>query len=391
MGQSLLVAQSGGPTAVINATLYGIIRECQSVGVFDRVLGVKGGFAGLRSGDWVDLLSWEEGILSRLPETPGIVLRSSRTAVSDSDLATVVALLRSRDVHHLLFIGGNGSMLTPLRLGEEARRQNYELLVLGLPKTIDNDLALTDHSPGYGSAARFVARAVQDCVWDLRSLPAEPVRIIEVMGRNTGWLAAAALLARRRQEDGPCLVLTPERTFSKQTFLTGLTHALQKYGGVVVVASEGLRTSAGTLLAEESGFIMRDDLGRPLPGYAAGVGHVLAKLVHTELGCRVRYDKPGVLQRSALAVSSTDRAEAELIGREGVRALLSGEAGKMLGFVREEGPYRVRVTSFPLESVAGVERVLPDSFFIGDTLNEEMVRAYAEPLIGEPLTDYQAP
>jgi ATP-dependent phosphofructokinase / diphosphate-dependent phosphofructokinase len=386
---SLVIMQSGGPTAVINATLYGIVDEARRTNKFSQIWGANGGFEGLRNGTWLNFETFTDATLQAMRNYPGIALKSSRTAVDDEAISQVLRLFKERSVQHLLVVGGNGSMLTPLRLFRAAEQERCDLFVLGVPKTVDNDLVLTDHSPGYGSAARFIARAVQDAIWDLNALPGESVRILEVMGRNTGWLAAASLLVGQLEGGAPDYVLTPEQPFDEEKLLLQLEADLRQDKKVFIVASEGLRTPTGEFVAERSGFIMKDKLGRPNPGFTSGVGHVLAQLIHTRLGCRVRYDKPGVLQRSGLAVSTTDRDEAELIGREALLALLRGESGKMIGFIRNERPYSVRTALFPLEEIAGLERLMPPEFFQRGELDLAMVRSYIGPLIGKPLTKYE--
>lgn len=386
---SLIILQSGGPTAVINATLYGIISEAQRTKKFSRIFGAVAGFEGLSAGNWVDVTGIAEQNIEIFKSTPGMALGSSRSQVDEKALHHVVDRLVQHSVDCVLVIGGNGSMLTPLGLYRIAGARGYALRVLGVPKTVDNDLIRTDHSPGYGSAARVIARAVQDSVWDLKTLPAESVRIMEIMGRNTGWLAAAAWLAGDPGESGPDYVLTPEVTFHHELFLQRIGADLKRNRRIFITAAEGLRTDAGTFLAEESGFVMKDKIGRVNPGFTSGVGHVLAKLIYDRFGCRVRYDKPGTLQRSGLDVSLTDRAEAELIGRNAVTALLEGESGKMIGFIRRPGPYRTETGLFPLEEVAGKERTIPAEFYVADRLNPAMVRDYVGPLIGEPLQQYK--
>ncbi len=243
---ALLVGQSGGPTAVINASLAGILEEAAQHSAIDRLYGMVNGLEGALAGHLLDLTGESPQTVQALRTTPGASLGSCRRKFRAEDEEALFALLARHDVRYFLYAGGNDSMDTCQRVREAARCRGYELHVVGVPKTIDNDLARTDHCPGYGSAARFVAQTTRDAgldLWSLRTFV--PVAITEIMGRNAGWLVAAATLGRERPEDPPHLVYMPERPFREERFLADVMCVYRELGYVSVVISEGVRDAAG--------------------------------------------------------------------------------------------------------------------------------------------------
>ena len=350
--RNAVILQSGGCTAVMNRSLRGVAGEALSSGAFARVYGSRRGVEGLVGGDLVNLGSLSRGAWARIARTPGAALGSTRTRVDADDLPAVARTLARRRITHLFLIGGNDSAETAVLLG------GLDLTVMSVPKTIDNDLVGTDHSPGYGSAARFVAMAVMGAGRDAESMGgASPVTVIEVMGRDTGWLAASSLLAKREERDAPHIVCVPETPVSEEAFLERMEDACRRFGFAVAVVAENARGPDG-VLGDHDGPLFVDDFGHP---YYPGAGRYLSALAQDRLRVRVRYEKPGTIQRSmAAVVSSTDAAEAERVGRAAVRFALDGHSGEMVSLVRQPGAaYACDFSTVPLSSVAGRVRTMP--------------------------------
>lgn len=377
--KSALVAHGGGPTPVLNATLLGVIEEARAVG-FRHLWAPLGGLAGIFRGELVDLLAIPQSKLQMLNRQCGSVIGSFRGKISGRDLDEIVYFFRTREIRYFFYTGGNGSMGTLGRVAAAARASGYELTSVGIPKTIDNDICETDHCPGFGSAARFAAVAVREIGLDQRALPT-PVSIIEVMGRNTGWLAAATLLARQRPGDPPHFIYVPETPFDADEFLGRVDRLLQEQGWVVGVVAEGLRDRAGRIIAGARGS-SRDAKGRPLAGDVAA--H-LARLVSQRLRVRARSEKPGLLCR-AFAQSPVDAAEAYSLGRFAVRSALKGHSEMMVALRRAPSKrYSCRLTLIPLDRVADKERLLLRKYLGKPGDIPEFYRAYVAPLIGPAL------
>nr|HEX5483514.1 diphosphate--fructose-6-phosphate 1-phosphotransferase [Terriglobia bacterium] len=378
---SALVAHGGGPTPVLNSTLLGVIREARAAD-FRHLWAPIGGLGGILRGDLIDLLAIPRSKLQKLSGQSGSAVGSFRGKISDSDLDEIIHSFRTREIHSFFYTGGNGSMGTLQRIAAAARASNYELTAVGVPKTIDNDICETDHCPGFGSAARFAAIAVREIGLDQRALPT-PVSIGEVMGRNTGWLAAATLLARQRQADPPHFIYVPEVPFNLDEFLGRVDRLLQKQGWVVGVVAEGLRDHAGRIIAGARGS-SRDAKGRPLAGDVAA--H-LARLVSQRLRVRARSEKPGLLCRAfAPCQSLVDAAEAYSLGRFAVRSALKGHSEMMVGLRRAFSKrYSCRLTLVRLDKVADQERFLPGKYLRKPGDIPESYRAYVAPLIGPAL------
>jgi 6-phosphofructokinase 1 len=380
--------QSGGSTAVLNRSLLGVVREAYRNEGFGEVFGAVHGLEGLLSRRLIDLSKQTKGQWSRIAHTPGAILGSSRRKLRPEDVPTALDVLSEYDIRFLFTIGGNDSAETAQRIGVEARAAGRPLTVINVPKTIDNDLALTDHSPGYGSAARFVALATMGAGRDAETMGEEsPVTIIEVMGRDAGWLAAAAALGRRSERDAPHLICVPEVPVEERRFLEGIEEAYRRFGFAVAVVAENARGVDGVLGGQQEPWYV-DEFGH---SYFEGAGHYLAALAGGGLGVRVRYERPGTIQRSMVAcVSSTDAREAEMVGRAAVRYVLQGVSGQMVTLVREgEEGYACSTGLAPLEEVAGKVQRLPEEYF--DPASQMATRAfldYARPLIGAPLPRY---
>lgn len=380
---NLLVAHGGGPTAVINASLAGVLAEAKRQRSVGKIFAARGGIEGVLKGDLIEL-DLSSADLEKLKRTPASAIGSCRYKVGEQDYETIAGVLRSKGIGYFLYTGGNDSMDTCLKLAEHAP----DCLVAGVPKTIDNDLAGTDHSPGYGSAARYIAVSTAELCLDIRALNIQ-ISVLEVMGRNAGWLAASASLARSLDPSFPAMILVPERPFEEAPFLAAAEKRWKEGKGFVVVVSEGLVDSNGNALGAERGKESVDAFGHALPG---GAALYLASLIRSKLGLRTRSEKPGLLGRvSRLLVSEIDLEEAELSGIESVKGLCEGKSGFMIGFKRlSSSPYRMEAVRIDLREVANVERKLPPSYIAPDGMDVTPAFAdYCRPLIGpDPLRDY---
>jgi len=389
-GGKLLVGQAGGATAVINSSLVGVIEEARRSQRFDAVWGMRRGAEGALEGEFVDLTSLDPNTLTALAATPGAALGSSRHRMTDGDAERVLDLCRRNDIRAVLYIGGNDSADTVHRLATTAAARGQELRSIAVPKTIDNDLPVTDHCPGYGSIARYVASATMDSAKDTESMPTMyPVKIIEVMGRDAGWVAAASALGKRTAQDAPHLVYVPERPLSSEQFVRDVQRVYGEVGHVVAVVTETMRDERGEPFADPRSSAGTDAFGHPL---LRGTADTMVRLVQDELGLRARYDKPGGLQRMAMwCASSVDLAEAAECGRAAVRLALDGVTDRMVTLVRDgDEPYRWSTSSAPLALIANRQKLLPDEFLTGDGRGvTDAFRRYAMPLLGpDPLPEY---
>ena len=383
--RNLLVAQSGGPTAVINNSLVGVIEEAKGRREIGIVIGAERGIEGVLSEHLLDLSREAPETLAALRQTPSAALGTSRHKLKGDDLERIVEVFRKYDVGYFCYIGGNDSMDTADRIGTLALERGYDLRVVGIPKTVDNDLMETDHCPGYGSAARFVASTLRDAGLDTEAGAAStPVKIIEIMGRHAGWLTAASVLAREgRAGAAPHLVYVPERAVTVDGILADVERVVRRLGMAVVAVSEGIHDPEGHFLAATSAAV--DAFGHQQLG---GVSAYLADQVTRATGLKARFEKPDTMQRaSTCLISSTDAQEAYDVGAAAVRAALAGETAQMVTLVREPGAeYRVHTGLVPLSRVANRERHLPEAYMAGPEEGAtEAFLDYARPLIGPPL------
>ena len=325
MKSNVLVVHGGGPTPVMNASLYGVITEAKRHPEIESVYGAIGGMEGIVKEQLLDLLTFEEEKLKLLLHTPGTAIGSSRYPVTEEDYQKIPEILEKYKIRYILPNGGNGTMDTCGKIYQACVKQGYEdIKVVGIPKTIDNDIAITDHTPGYGSAARYLAASVKEVAADVASLPIH-VCIIEALGRNAGWITAASALAREKEGDAPHLIYTPERPFNQEEFLEDVKKLYDKLGGVVVVVSEGLKKEDGTPIVEP---IFKTDRAV----YYGDVSAYLANLVVKRLGVKARSEKPGLCGRASIAWQSLiDRREAQEAGEEALRLALEGHTGVMVG------------------------------------------------------------
>jgi 6-phosphofructokinase len=392
-GRALLVGQSGGPTAVVNSSLAGVLAEAARQPGVSAVYGLRHGVEGLLAEDWMPLALDDPRLVAGLRATPSAALGSARHRLRDDDLDAALAVLRRHDVGYFLLIGGNDSADTTDRLGRAAVEAGYPLQAVAVPKTIDNDLPDTDHCPGYGSIARYVAVATQEAALDTAAMRrTDPIKLIEVMGREAGWVAAAAALGRERPRAAPHLVYLPERPVSVDAVLADVEGVYRREGYAIVVLSENQTEpiAGGVRVLGASGEPeWVDAFGHP---YYPSPAAFLCRLLRQQLGVRARYDKPGTLQRMARAlVSRVDEREAFAVGRAAVRAAVRGRGGNMVTLVRHSGPpYRVVTGLTPLAGVANRSRLMPTEF-LGPSADEATTAAFADyalPLLGTPLPRY---
>ena len=380
----LLVMQGGGPTPVLNASLFGVLDEAGRSAQFDALLGAQFGMEGLVRRDWIDLSSISSADLQRIRMTPGATLGSTRYKPTPDDFQQIIDRLRREDIRALLLIGGNGSLRGGHAIAEAAQELGYDLSVIGIPKTIDNDIPITDRCPGYGSAARYIAQSVRDLGMDVSALP-QPVSIFETMGRGAGWLAAASVLARFGEDSAPHLIYLPEKPFELSRFLASLDRVVKRLGYAIVVVSEGIQTADGKPVFEVGDATQRDALNRALPG---GVGSYLADVVTRELRIRCRCEKPGLCGRaSMLHVSAQDLADAELVGRMGVRGIVQGIRDQAVSLLplRDAGANENGCEFVPLSSMAG-DRKLPSDWIADEEAGvSEAFIQYARPIVDELL------
>lgn len=339
MNHNLLVGQSGGPTAVINGSLYGVVSEGLANPEIDNVIGMVNGIEGFLADHTIDMAPLKEnGELERIRTTPGSYLGSCRYKLpedlSDPVYPELFQKFTEKEISYFFYIGGNDSMDTVSKLSRYAATVGSDIRIIGVPKTIDNDLVLTDHTPGYGSAAKYVASTVREIAIDASVYDNKPsVTIVEIMGRHAGWLTAASALARKEAGDNPLLIYLPEAPFELAQFNDDLKKAFEKTANVIVCVSEGIRDHGGRFICEYSTEAQVDTFGHKM---LAGCGKILENYIRNQFGIKVRSVELNVNQRcSGLTVSGTDLNEAEMAGRFGVQAALDGHTGQMVAFERE--------------------------------------------------------
>jgi 6-phosphofructokinase 1 len=389
-GGTLVVGQSGGATTVINASLVGVVEGALAAG-FGRVLGMRHGIEGLLGDDLLDLGGQPAEVLAAVRRTPSAALGTGRYKLKAGDLERALAVLRRLDARALVYVGGNDSADTAHRLHAAARDGGDDLSVVAVPKTIDNDLPATDHCPGYPSLARFLGNAVRDATYDTLGAPRlYPVKVIEVQGRDAGWVAASGALGFDPAEaDLLPLLCLPERPFADAgALLAAIQARVAARGWSVAVVPETLRDEAGRHLGgDEPEYV--DAFGHP---YHASPGAAIVRLVATGLGLRARFDKPGTIARMSGALASpVDLEEAYALGRAAAECTAAGESDLMVTLIREsDDPYAWRIGTAPLAEVANAARLLPDEFVGADgTSVTDAFRRYALPLLGpDPFPVY---
>lgn len=385
--KNLIVGQSGGPTAVINSSLYGVVAEAlEHADSIGQVYGMVNGIEGFLEGNVLNFReALPDGKLEGLKYTPGAYLGSCRYKLPDSLEDPVFPQLFKKfeemEIGYFFYIGGNDSMDTVSKLSRYAEKIGSDIIVLGEPKTVDNDLTLTDHTPGFGSAARYVASTVREIALDASVYEAKSVTVIEIMGRHAGWLTAASVLARRFEGDNPMLVYLPETPFEEKIFLKQVEKALEKNCNVVVCVSEGIRDAKGMFICEYDHSVGKDRFGHKM---LAGCGKYLENLARDHFGLKARSVELNVSQRcSASMMSATDQQEAVMAGRFGVQAALKGETGKMISYVREsDEPYRISCGLEDVNDICNQEKTVPTDWITSDGSDlADAFLAYARPLI----------
>ncbi len=386
-----LIMQSGGCTPVLNRSLYGAVAEAfANPSVFGEVYGALYGIEGMLRGDLTPLSRISQDEWRRIANTPGAALGSTRRKPGSEDVELILDALRRHNICHWFIIGGNDSAWTGHQVGLAADAAGLPLSVVNIPKTIDNDLVLTDHTPGYGSAARFVALATMGAGRDAESMGiASPVTVMEVMGRDAGWLAAAAALGKRDERDAPHFIGIPELPIDATHFLDTMEDAYRRFGFAVAVVAENVRDTDGNPLGSQATPLHTDDFGH---AYYDGPARHLAALTAKRLGVRARHEKPGTIQRSMMdCVSSVDASEAELVGRHAVRCAAAGVRDVIVTLERHQSDdgYECGVGTAPLADVGGKVKRMPSEFF--DATSASAAPAflhYARPLIGAPLPHF---
>lgn len=387
---NFMILQGGGPTGVINASLAGAVRAAREMlGSTCRIWGALQGIDGLMENRVIDLRERDAACLEEISRSPGAALGSSRRTVRENEIERLLEVCCERDIRYVISIGGNGTMRGSHALAEVVRREGIELVLAGIPKTIDNDLFGTDFCPGYPSCARFYAQSIIDLASDIRSLPT-PVSVYEVMGRNAGWLAASTMLARNEPGDAPHHIYVPETPFSINRFLNDVQKVYDREGWVVMVVSEGLRDEKGEPIMQVRSNAEEDRYGTMPPG---DVGSYLAQRVTADLGLRARSEKPGLLARTSWQnLSSIDFEAAEQVGRFAVMEALNGETDFMASIsCKHSKSFELDYKRTPLNEVILEERILPVEYLTpsGNDV-QETFREYIEPLVGEPLRRHRS-
>jgi 6-phosphofructokinase len=378
-----IVAQSGGPTAVINASACGVIQEAFKHKEITGVYAGHNGILGVLNDEIYDLGKEDPRDVEGLMTSPASALGSCRHKVKkDEELARIVEVFRKHNIRYFFYAGGNDSQDTADKVNKLALREGYELICVGVPKTIDNDLAYTDHCPGYGSVIKYLATMTMEAGRDTEALyTSDTVNVIEAMGRNAGWIAAGTALARRDEEDAPHMILLPEAPFDKDKFTARVDYFLKKIGRCVIVVSEGTQNPDGTYIAEQKGDFAKDAFGHVQLG---GAAFFVKELVEREVKVKARFAIPSTIQRTGIHFASlTDSKEAYMVGQRAVQLALQGVSGKMVSLERvSSDPYRCETGTVDLAKVANGEKKLPKEWIAADgfSLTAEFDR-YARPLI----------
>ncbi len=377
------MGQSGGPTSVINASVAGIIAEALNHSCVEEIYGTLNGVLGILQEDLIDLAAESQQQIRALKTTPGAALGTCRYKLKKTqDYERVLEVFKAHNIRYFFYIGGNDSQDTADKISKMAQQQGYELRVVGVPKTIDNDLAGTDHCPGYGSVIKYLATTVKEIAADNEAMgQGDLVSIVEAMGRSAGWIAAGASLAKRRDHphDPPHLILLPEVPFNQEKVLEDVRRVLKREKYCMIVVAEGLVDTDGNYLAADAA---TDAFGHAKLG---GAGEALAEIVEAAIpSAKVRVSRPGLAQRAAAhCASKTDADEAFLAGQAAVRAAVGGETDKMVTLVRGEADHYTCETGLAsLSEVANGVKKLPREWINEDnvSMNFQFLR-YAQPLI----------
>ena len=393
MAKNMIIGQSGGPTSVINSSLAGAIDYAFSSDSVGTVYGMINGIEGLLEENLINLSNTFENMpyeLNRLKLTPAMFLGSCRYKLSGraEEFERVIEILKKYDIGYFVYIGGNDSMDTVQKLSDYTISNGIDIKVVGVPKTIDNDLNGIDHSPGFGSAAKYIATCVREVAYDTSIYSIKSVHIIEAMGRNAGWITAASALARQEDMVAPHLIYLPEIPFSVEKFIDDVKAQLERYNSIIVVVSEGVRDEQGNYISSKNA--ENDDFGH---AQLSGTAAYLKTVIEKEIGCKVRALEPSVIQRSAGHISSlTDVEEAFNLGGVAVKAAVDGKSGVFSTIRRiSDKPYSIEYTLENVNVVANTEKKVPRSWINqeGNDVTQEMID-YLRPLIeGVVQTPYR--
>lgn len=382
---NIAVAQSGGPTCAINASLVGVFRESLKVPEIDAIFGSVNGIEGIIGNHLIDMktLIRSTDDMELLRQTPSTVLGSCRYKLpdwreDDTVYKKITATLVQRQIGAFFYIGGNDSMDTVNKLSEYFHEISLDVKVIGIPKTIDNDLCITDHTPGFGSASKYVVATMHEIIRDSSVYSMPSVTIVEIMGRHAGWLTASSAVLHALGETAPHLVYVPESKFSLEKFMKDVRQEMAKHKAVIVAVSEGMEVPEGV----QSGVV--DNFGHK---YLSGIGKYLEDAVRTEIGCKVRSIELNVMQRcSSHLCSRTDIDESEAVGSAGVRCALEGNTGKVMVFRRVNNqPYTVVIESADACKIANKEKFLPSKFITpcGNNISDSAVEYFLPLIQGE--------
>ncbi len=391
-----IVGQSGGPTAAINATLAGVIKGAFESEAIKTVYGALNGVEGILKGticNLSEIIKGEED-LELLSHTPAAALGSCRLKLPKMDekpevYEQIINFFKEHDIRYFFYIGGNDSMDTVAKLSAYCAQHDYEMRVMGVPKTIDNDVMGTDHTPGYGSAAKYIAASMQEILRDTAVYKVKAVTIVEIMGRGAGWLTCAAALPRLNSDVAPDLVYLPEVDFDMDNFMDDVRAALEVHPNVVVAVSEGARFADGTYVGASAQSGVTDAFGH---AYLSGTGKALELAVKEKIGCKVRSVELNILQRCASHIASkTDLDESVMVGAAAVNAAVEGTTGKMMTYVRtSDDPYKVECSSEDIQKIANMVREVPREFINerGNNVTDECLKYIAPLTYGEPDIKY---
>lgn len=387
MKKNCLIAQSGGPTGVINASVYGIYKEAKTIAKIDNIYGAINGIKGVLNSNIFSFDDENEEEIEKLKTTPSSALGSCRHRLkeiedSDEEYKIIFNVFSKLNIGYFFYIGGNDSMDTVKKLSEYAKKHNIDIKIIGVPKTIDNDLPETDHCPGFGSAAKYICTSVIETLYDAEVYNKNIVTIVETMGRNAGWLAASAALASEKYDNCPDLIYLPEVAFDFDEFKQDVNELLEKRGKVMIVVSEGIKNIDGEYIAA-AGYsnCVKDAFGHVQLG---GAGDVLKSFVKEEIEPRVKLVQFDVLQRAAThCASASDLKEAECAGRIAVQFAIKGETGKMIAYkCYRDKEYNCELKAVDVSKVANKEKKIPRNWINarGNFVNKECLD-YMRPLI----------
>ncbi|MEG0894513.1 MAG: 6-phosphofructokinase [Oscillospiraceae bacterium] len=384
---NVMIGLSGGPSVAINASLAGVMQCASRQKNMGKIYGAKNGIKGVLDNKIIDLTNYcDEKNIEILKQTPAMALGSCRYKVKEEDYKKIIVVLQKYEIGYFFYIGGNDSMDTVLKLDNYCKQNNIDIKVVGIPKTVDNDLPVTDHTPGYGSAAKYLYHTVSEVYRDSIIYPMKNVVIIEAMGRDSGWLTLAAGLPRVLGKGYPHIVALPEVPFDEIKFIEDVKTMLEEQDLILCVVSEGIKDKDGDYIGSSTKNGKVDTFGHT---YLSGVGKYLEMLVNEKIGCKVRSIELSVLQRCASHLASkTDIDEAFLIGQKGVSAALEGNSGITMTYIRESGAdYKIKIMTTDVDNIANKRKDIPEEWFNLDDENvRKQIKEYLLPLISGNIT-----